>query len=431
MYENKKTGNSSLPEIQGNLENAAQEGNKEKVENIVEENPIESQQVLDNDKGNELNTEAEQLTDDNQRNVEVRNDAVEDFIEQEQNNPGSSFLDNSAVNWDNVKVYQPGEDDYGRVADFNENVSDFPVDNTVEIKEKDEDFLGPDEYIDENGNIQVDPDWKPENADEDFLGPDEYIDENGEIQIKEPENEELPNMTSDETNVEDALDSVELQEDTLPEEEIPTQDEVQAAIDKMESIPAENAEEAKRKVQYLNYLKQMLPKARSVSQPSLSSSPTPEERLSKAGMSTGGAVGNLGASSGISGGTSSSGYGSDSVKPSSGINTSTVKTGGGTAPVESATTDNVSSVKSSTDKFSNGTMSSGASGLMGKKHNSTLKQNKGLEVDGESKKSEGEDNLIDELLENGDLNGILSKDDELESLKKELEVELNKLRRNK
>ena len=417
-------------EVQNSLEDAAQEGNKDEVENIVEENPIESQQVLDNDKGNELNTEAEQLTDTNSHNIEVRNDAVEDFIEQEQNNPGSSFLNNSVVNWDNVKVYQPGEDDYGRVADFNENAPDFPVDNTVEVKERDEDFLGPDEYIDENGNIQVDPDWKPENADEDFLGPDEYIDENGEIQIKEPENEELPDMT-DETNVEDALDSVELQEDTLPEEEIPTQDEVQAAIDKMESIPAENAEEAKRKVQYLNYLKQMLPKARSVSQPSLSSSPTPEDRLSKAGMSTGGAVGNLGTPSGINGGTSSSGYGSDSVEPSSGINTSTVKTGGGTAPVESATTDNVSSVKPATNKFSNGTMSSGASGLMGKKHNSTLKQNKGLELDGESKKSEDEDNLIDELLENGDLNGILSKDDELESLKKELEVELNKLRRGK
>lgn len=61
--------------------------------------------------------------------------------------------------------------------------------------EKDEDFLGPDEYIDENGNIQVNPNWKPENADEDFVGPDEMIDENGNIVPKpseEPNTEEEP-----------------------------------------------------------------------------------------------------------------------------------------------------------------------------------------------------------------------------------------------
>lgn len=82
------------------------------------------------------------------------------------------------VDWDKVHVYEPNEDPYLKVTDEYDwkNNPDYKAE-PIEIKEpqKDEDFLGPDEYIDENGNIQVDPNWKPENADEDFVGPDEQL----------------------------------------------------------------------------------------------------------------------------------------------------------------------------------------------------------------------------------------------------------------
>ena len=87
-----------------------------------------------------------------------------------------------SIDWDKVKVYEPNEDPYFKVIDESDwkNNPDHEPD-FIEIKDKkddyqkDEDFLGPDEYIDENGNIQVDPNWKPENADEDFVGPDEQL----------------------------------------------------------------------------------------------------------------------------------------------------------------------------------------------------------------------------------------------------------------
>lgn len=113
----------------------------------------------------------------------------------------------AGINWDNVKVYKPGEnspnlvsgyrydkdgnliDEYGREPkDYEHNE---PIENEVEnndITETDEDFLGPDEYIDENGNIQVDPNWKPENADEDFVGPDEQLMLLGDRDLIPPDN---------------------------------------------------------------------------------------------------------------------------------------------------------------------------------------------------------------------------------------------------
>ena len=98
----------------------------------------------------------------------------------------------TGIDWDKVKVYKPGEsspnlvsgyrydengnlvDEYGREPkDFERVGAEDTIENNV--TETDEDFLGPDEYIDENGNIRVDPNWKPENADEDFVGPDEQL----------------------------------------------------------------------------------------------------------------------------------------------------------------------------------------------------------------------------------------------------------------
>ncbi len=113
-----------------------------------------------------------------------------------------------AIDWDKVKVYKPGEEPYYKVSDESwQNNPDYePSEGSPRIK--DEDFLGPDEYIDENGNIQVDINWKPENADEDFLGPDEYIDENGDIQVK-PEDDEIEESIISEVD----------EDETIPEEE--------------------------------------------------------------------------------------------------------------------------------------------------------------------------------------------------------------------
>lgn len=53
-------------------------GNAEEVENVVESNPEAAAEVLPDN--TELNTEAEQITDGNDRNNEVDNDAVKGFI---------------------------------------------------------------------------------------------------------------------------------------------------------------------------------------------------------------------------------------------------------------------------------------------------------------------------------------------------------------
>ena len=118
----------------------------------------------------------------------------------------------NSIDWDKVKVYKPGEDPYYKVTDEHDwkDNPDYELENFIENhpeeavislpegpakqeaeqilsdddkrndevndeKIKDEDFLGPDEYIDGNGNIQVDPNWKPDDADEDFVGPDEQL----------------------------------------------------------------------------------------------------------------------------------------------------------------------------------------------------------------------------------------------------------------
>lgn len=136
--------------------------NKATMENFIEKHPEEAAETLPE---GEAKQEAEQIINDNdKRNDEVNNDKIGKFI-------------NSGVDWDNVKVYKPNEDPYSKVTDEYDwkNNPDYEAEPIEVGESKDEDFLGPDEYIDENGNIQVDPNWKPENADEDFVGPDEQL----------------------------------------------------------------------------------------------------------------------------------------------------------------------------------------------------------------------------------------------------------------
>lgn len=144
--------------------------NKAAVENFIEKHPEEAASTLPE---GQLKDEAVQAIDGG-RDAEVNNKAFKD-----------------SVDWDKVHVYEPNEDPYLKVTDEYDwkNNPDYEAE-PIEIKEqqKDEDFLGPDEYIDENGNIQVDPNWKPDNADEDFVGPDEQLMPLGNRDLIPPDN---------------------------------------------------------------------------------------------------------------------------------------------------------------------------------------------------------------------------------------------------
>lgn len=65
--------------VKDNLKEAVDEGDTKEVENIIEEHPDESQEVLPED--TPIQEEAEQITDDtNKVNDEVNNEVVEDFV---------------------------------------------------------------------------------------------------------------------------------------------------------------------------------------------------------------------------------------------------------------------------------------------------------------------------------------------------------------
>ena len=144
--------------------------NKAAMENFIEKHPEEAAATLPE---GSLKEEAVQAIDGG-KDAEVNNNAFKD-----------------GVDWDKAKLYEPGEDPYLKVTDEYDwkNNPDYEAE-PIEVKEqqKDEDFLGPDEYIDENGNIQVDPNWKPENADEDFVGPDEQLMPLGNRDLVPPDN---------------------------------------------------------------------------------------------------------------------------------------------------------------------------------------------------------------------------------------------------
>jgi len=188
-----------LDELEGNKgdkitsDERCKEAAAKQLENKIESGSITPEQLPE---GSPIQKEAEQLTDSNPHNDEVKNEAVEKYIETEEKKPSAG------INWDNVKVYKPEEsssnlvsgyrydEDGNLVNEYGRELKDFePIDTKGGVlSHKDEDFLGPDEYIDENGNIQVDPNWKPENADEDFVGPDEQLMPLGNRDLIPPDN---------------------------------------------------------------------------------------------------------------------------------------------------------------------------------------------------------------------------------------------------
>ena len=252
---------------------------KSNIESLIENKEIAPEQLPDN---SQIQQEAKQLYDSKPNNDEVDNDAVEEFIKQEQ-----------TIDWDKVKVYGPNEDPYFKVSDESDwkNNPDHEPD-FIEIKDKkddyqkDEDFLGPDEYIDENGNIQVDPNWKPENADEDFVGPDEQL---------AIVNSELPAEIKNESTFDTSDYNFDWDYDiqTLgvksPEEIL--------------NAPVTNVEQAKSKQRLMNWLKShghgfIMP------EPSVSNMPSEEATDNKvpgAGRAAGSSLlGNIGNASGLS-----------------------------------------------------------------------------------------------------------------------------------
>lgn len=255
---------------------------KSNIETLIENKELTPEQLPDN---SQIQKEAKQVYDSNPNNDEVRNDAVEDFVKQQ-------LKDAQTIDWDKVKLYKPSEDPYYKVSDdfdWKNNPDHEP--DFIEIKDKkddyqkDEDFLGPDEYIDENGNIQVDPNWKPENADEDFVGPDEQLAVINSDIPAEIKNE--PVYDTSDYNFDWDYDIQTL--GVKSPEEIP-------------NAPVTNVEQAKSKQRLMNWLKShghgfIMP------EPSVSNIPSEEStdsKVSGAGRAAGSSLlGNIGNASGL------------------------------------------------------------------------------------------------------------------------------------
>lgn len=249
---------------------------KSNIETLIENKELAPEQLPDN---SQIQKEAKQVYDSKSNNDEVDNDAVEDFVKQQSKN----------IDWDKVKVYKPNEDPYYKVSDdfdWKNNPDHEPDFIEIKDEQKDEDFLGPDEYIDENGDIQVDPNWKPENADEDFVGPDEQlavINSGLPVEIK---NE--PVYDTSDYNFDWDYDIQTL--GVKSPEEIP-------------NAPVTNVEQAKSKQRLMNWLKSH-GHGFTMPEPSLSSVSSEEatdNKVSGAGRAAGSSLlGNIGNASGLS-----------------------------------------------------------------------------------------------------------------------------------
>ena len=154
------------------------------LENNIENGNITPKQLQEN---SPIQKEAEQITDSNPHNDEVKDDAVEDFVEKhpeeaeqilyddrrndEANDKKIGHFLNKGVNWDNVKVYEPGEDATNLVSGYrregdklideygNEPKDYEPIDTEGGVLlHRDEDFLGPDEQTINDG-LPAETDW--------------------------------------------------------------------------------------------------------------------------------------------------------------------------------------------------------------------------------------------------------------------------------
>lgn len=241
------SGNTTIPESTAPLSVPETNNNiDEQVEEAIESNPTVAEQVTEDvsGEGSPIETEAEQLNDSNPNNDEVKDEAIEQTPVKEKqeildklNNAGSSFTN---IDWDKVKVYKPGEDapdlvsgyrydeNGNLVNDYGNELKDYePIDTEGGVLlHRDEDFLGPDEYIDENGNIH---DYSElANGNTEALDKKWYEgDESGEGEYSESGNVNLDYEAAD----------------------------LQNQIKEAEALPVTNAEEAKEKQNKLRALR--------------------------------------------------------------------------------------------------------------------------------------------------------------------------------
>lgn len=373
------------------------------VENAIESDPVEAESILKDDTS--LNNEATQAIDGG-NDAEVSNEVIKEALKQDP------------------------EELIGTRPNFHDNDPAIErmqarIDRLNNKYERDEDFLGPDEYIDENGNIQVDPNWKPEDADEDFAGPDELpavIEQARDEYFVDPD-KQLAIYNGD-VPEEIYLDPIYDTSDYNFDWDYDIETLGVANPEEIPNAPVENKEQAKAKQRLMHWFKSH---GYDLGQPGSVSPMTSDnhnERLSMAGRS----AGTLSMPS-SGGGSVSSASMSDSSHKDSGTTPTSVKTGGGTAPITSENTGTVS-VKPSTTHFSNGSMSSGSFGLMSKHRPGDIKVEKMELASGETY-SDPSDNIINQMMKDGELKDVLNTDNEIENFKKMLLDELSKYKKER
>lgn len=262
---------------------SAMEDVNKQVETAIESNPTAAEQVAENVSGENslIENEAEQLNDFNPNNDEVNDEAIKQTpIEEKQeildrlNKAGSSFT--GGIDWSKVKVYKPGEDAEGygiekdsydpRVEAINDYDYEIGVGDPGVLMHRDEDFAGPDEYVDEaSGEIKSLED-RPLPA----LNQQDY---HKDLAL----NDERDLETTD-----DLAYTVEGESDFEPT--VYTIEDLDREIEEAEQMPVTNAEEAKAKQNKLKGLR-----ARRVEYGNASKSDT-DWNYDKSSSATGGRV---------------------------------------------------------------------------------------------------------------------------------------------
>lgn len=338
--------------IEHQLTNALDNSNDKQVENIIEQNPVETSKILP--ENSPLQKEAEEVVDGDKRTDEVDNEAIEDsikdyhtpggFLNQNQNGKltenneriSDDFetvddLYNYLIDWDKVDVSKPKEDhsEWENEPDF--DTSEWTTDmgeNPLPEGER-PNFHEGDEAIDK---MQERLD-----RDEDFAGPDELP--ATYEQIVEPEKELA--LTND-----NELDSVDDNELAFIKDarnagfswEV-IDDQIDDAVDNDETIPEEEKEETKKRRHSI--VKQLMSKGKLLSGnsksitggsnvPSKDTDASVSQSSSNIQSAGKNILGNIGASSGI---TSSKIPSVKEEKKPAAAGSTASKAGGGSMPV--------------------------------------------------------------------------------------------------
>jgi hypothetical protein len=359
--------------IVDNLKEAVDEGDTKEVENIIEEHPEESQEILPED--TPIQEEAEQITeDDKPQNDEVNNEVVEDFVKEpsaeselrttepdntplesdtdktndevvDKKNPGSSFM-NIPEDTEPLPLVSGYRREGDKLIDeFGNEIPDYePIDTEGGVlAERDEDFAGPDEYVDEaTGEIKSLEDRQFPALNQQDYHKDLAL--NGDRDLESTETDELDYTVEGESDFEPTVYKIE---------------DLDREIKEVEQWPVTNVEEAKAKQNKLKGLRSrrigLMGSGHAVTPLNV-----PNENKTILGGGPRAGIGN------VSMGGGSSGHGSMSPVNSRRANSdiSRALTGGGAMPV--TLNPDSSKVIQPSRSFSNGSLSSGSFGLMSK-----------------------------------------------------------------